>query len=195
MIERSDQEWVRLLKQDDPQAVQDLWILVFTVASSFSRAAKFRYQGVDPADMAHQAAVAAYQKLRRSGIHSFRFECAFRGFCTVVVVRELYRLTRKLPAVTEELDEGLIGNVDVPRLAAAEEQVHARLQVCIDELPERKQHVIRMLYYEELSPQAVADRLAIERNNVNKLAHDARLKLRECLKRHGFGSSNDVLEM
>lgn len=195
MVERSDQEWVRLLKQDDPKAVEDLWILVFTVASSMSRTAKFRYQGVDPDDLTHQAAVAAYQKLRQGGIHSFRFECAFRGFCTVVVVREMYRLTRKLPAVTEELDEGLVGTVDVPRLTAAEEQVNARLKVCIDELPERKQLVIRMLYYEELSPQAVADRLAIERNNVNKLAHDARLKLRECLKRHGFGSSNDVLEM
>ena len=84
---------------------------------------------------------------------------------------------------------------DVPRVPAGEDLVQNRLQLCIGELPERKQRVIRMLYYEELSPQAVADRLTIERNNVNKLAHDARLKLRECLKRHGFGSSEDVLEM
>ncbi|MFZ2362366.1 MAG: sigma-70 family RNA polymerase sigma factor [Anaerolineae bacterium] len=192
MAERSDQEWIRLLKQDDPQTVQDLWVLVFTVAS---REARYRHHGIDTEDLAHQAAIAAYQKLRRSGIHSFRFDCSFRWFCTVVVVRELYRAMRKKPIDTDILDEGLVGANDVPRVPAGEDLVQNRLQLCIGELPERKQRVIRMLYYEELSPQAVADRLTIERNNVNKLAHDARLKLRECLKRHGFGSSEDVLEM
>lgn len=192
MTERSDQEWVRQLKQEDPQAIQDLWILVFTVASSEAR---YRYRGADPEDMAHQAAINAYQKLRRSGIHSFRFDCSFRWFCKVVVIRELYRLMGKNQQDTAELDEGAVGADGVPRVLADAERIRARLQSCIDELPDRKQQVIKLLYGEDKSPQTVAELLGIERNNVNKLAHDARIKLRECLGRQGFDSSDDVLTL
>lgn len=192
MNERSDQEWVRLLKQDDPQAVQDLWILVFTVAST---EAKYRYHGVDPEDLAHQAAINAYQKLRRSGIHGFRFDCSFRWYCKVVIIRELFRLMGKLQRDATELDEGAVGADGVPNPLAGDMDVRSRLQSCIDELPDRKRKVIELLYREEKSPQMVADLLGIERNYVNRLAYDARIKLRECLKRQGFDSSDDVFAL
>lgn len=184
-MERSDQEWVRALKRDDPQAVQDLWEMLYR----FAWAAARRYQQTE--DVSHDAAIAAYQRIRKRGVYQYRFNCPFPGYCRVILFNELRRKLNRLPPTDSPLPKGL-GRPDRPP-AAARDIVQDRLRPCLERLDNRKREVIELRYLSQLSPTAVAERLGLSRNNVNTLAHRARQLLRECLESYGFKTAGDVL--
>lgn len=192
MKERTDQEWVRLLKQDDRGAVHDLWELLFAYASKLES----RYRNLDdPASLVRDAAVQAYRRIRTRGLHQFRFECTFRGYCRVIVVREVLRLARK--QLKHQSHHAELGDVEMipdekAQLASDASQVRAHLEPCLDRLTSREREMIDLLYLKENRPQDVADRLAISRNYVNVIAWRARRKLRRCLEERGYFSAGDV---
>ena len=193
MIEQDDREWVRLLKQDDPQAIQDLWELLFTYAVSLEG----RYRTLDNvADLAREAAVGAYERIRTRGIHQFRFECPFRGYCKVVLARQLIDLVkqqakRQPPLAELDIAEMIPAQAGCPPADPA--KIHTRLKPCLDRLSPREYDVISLLYFREHSPQAVAEQLGVLRNNVNVIAWRARRKLLRCLKGLGYHTAADVV--
>ena len=185
MKELTDQEWTRRLKQDEPQAVQALWELLFAYGVTLARRDRL------DDDIGHDAATEAYNRMRRRGVHLFRFECSFHGYCRKFVVNEVYRLMRKRRLTTVELDEEIIGEEDV--LPPADpKSIRALIQPCLDRLDPREKDVIELRYYKEHSPARVAERMGITRNYVNVIAKRARDKLRKCLKERGYYSSMDM---
>lgn len=193
MIEQDDREWVRLLKQDDSGAIQDLWELLFTYAASLEG----RYRTLDnAADLAREAAVRAYERIRMRGIHQFRFECPFRGYCKVILARQLIDLVkqqakRRPPLAELDIAEVIPAQAERPLTDPA--RIHMRLKPCLDRLSSREYQVISLLYLKENSPQAVAERLGVLRNNVNVIAWRARRKLLRCLNELGYHTAADVV--
>ena len=177
MPERTDQEWIRLLKQDDPQAVLDLWALLL----SFGHA-------LDPDDPGRDAAVQAYWRVRTRGLTQFRFECSFRGYCRRIVTNEVRRRYKKQPPLVE-LDDDLVGKPDPdPPIDIA--RLRARLQPCLDQLASRERDIVNLRYSQEQDPEQIATRLGIARGNV--IAHRARSKLRRCLQGRGYRTADEV---
>jgi RNA polymerase sigma factor (sigma-70 family) len=194
MTEQDDREWVRLLKQDDPQAIQSLWELLFTYAVSLEK----RYRTLDdPTNLAREAATLAFDKVRTRGIHQFRFECPFRGYCRVILARQVIDLIKQQAKQQPPLTELEIGEVIPARQERSPKNpdaIRVRLQPCLDRLASREYEVIEHLYFEESSPQTAANRLGISRNNVNVIAWRARRKLLRCLKGLGYLTVEDVLQ-
>ena len=191
MKERTDQEWIRQLKQDDPESVTALWEMLFHFAW---QAAK---QQRASTDMAHDAAIAAYNRIRQRGVTQYKFACPFPGYCRVIVVRELLRLYKKQPPITIEIDdknEERIGQTPPPRLAKTN-QIQARLQPCLEHLPQNILQVIELLYFNKNDPESVAQKLGIRRNYVNQLAHRGRKQLRHCLESQGYLTVGDVMSL
>lgn len=191
MEERTDQAWIRQLKQNDEACVADLWQMVFRFAVQAAR----KQRASD--DMAHDAAIVAYNRIRQRGVNQYKYNCPFPGYCRVIVVNELLRLYRKQPPVTAQLSETIeevVGQSDT--IAPIDkEQVQARLQPCLDQLPKKLGQVVDLLYMKEKEPEQVAETLGIRRNYVNQLAFRARKLLKQCLEGHGFATVGDLFSL
>ena len=187
---RSDHTWIQNLKQEDAETVQDLWEMVFIYGMNTAR----RYgQG---ADIGREAAIAAYLRIQNRGVNQFQFKCPFPAYCRLIVVREVKRRLKKLPPPEAELSEEIYIDEDAPdttQLSTTKIHIHERLAPCLELLPSRKIEIIRRRYFEDEPPESIAEALGISRGNVNKIAHDARLKLRDCLEQRGFLTTDDVL--
>ena len=188
MKERTDQEWIRLLKQNDQRTVFDLWEMLFTYGITLAR----RHRRDD--DVGHDAAIEAYRRVRARGVYQFRFECSFRGYCRIIVLNEVRRLMGKQALPATELNEETVGQITAPRPVNPGELL-ARLQPCLAQLTSQEREVIVLRYSEGQDPETIAGRLGISRNYVNVIAHRARRKLRQCLEERGYESAKDVLSV
>lgn len=191
MEERSDQEWIHLLKQNELRAINDLWEMLFRFAIGAAR----RYQQED--DTGRDAAIAAYTRIRQKGIYQYRFACPFPGFCRQIVVNELLRLIEKRESPTDDIDDEtkqFIGEANVP-LEATEATLQHRLEGCLEQLSNRMRQVIHWLYDEGANPKEAAERLGLSRNNLNIIAFRARESLRDCLQGKGFQTAEEVLSL
>jgi RNA polymerase sigma factor (sigma-70 family) len=185
---RTDQAWIHQLKQEDAAAIADLWQMLYTFGYNLAR-----YKGI-PEDLGHDAAVAAYQRIRTRGVYQYRFQCPFAGYCRRIVVNEFWRRVQKynqLPP-TELLEEELTVQ-DETVSQQLPPIVRQQLQPCLDKLPTREWQILKEMYFNELEPQAIAEKMDIERNYVNQLAFRARRKLRDCLEAYGYHSIEDLL--
>ncbi len=192
---RTDHTWIRHLKQKEAQAVQSLWEMVFTDGVTLAR----YYKQED--DIGREAAIAAFHRIQNRGVHQFRFQSPFSAYCRQIVVNEVKRRLKKqnkrhkhiAPVeLHDEIQEDTSVN-DPSVVETTEQHIWRRLEPCLELLPSRKRDVIQRQYFEETTPQSIANEMNIRRGNVNKIAHDARLKLRECLERYGFFTTGDVL--
>jgi RNA polymerase sigma factor (sigma-70 family) len=187
--ERSDEEWLRLLKQDDLQAGHDLWLALYTYGLN----AKYRFQIDD--DVVHEALLEAYRRIRIRGIYQFRFACPFLAYCRVILIREIQRLLKKRASaqIETELDEE---ELDLPNdeeaTPADPAKLRALLQPCLNQFTSREREIIDGRYFEGQDPQVIADRLGLSRNNVNVIIHRVRQKLRKCLEDSGYREFADV---
>lgn len=184
---RSDQEWIRALKAREPEAIEDLWALLFNYGSYYAR-----YYRIGE-DLGRDGAVAAYQRILKRGLQQYAFRCTFRGYCRVIVVNEVRRLLNPQEKDPVELDEEVVGN-EAPSLPrASRSEVLQRLEPCLEQLKAQEEKVITLRYFQEADPDRVARHLGITRNYVNVIAYRARRKLRDCLKRRGYKTVTDVL--
>lgn len=80
------------------------------------------------------------------------------------------------------------GSAD-PESALVQQQVLERVrQVIAESLTERQRRVLTGIVLEEASTEDMADRLGTNRNNIYKILHDARKKLRGCLEEMGVSA-------
>lgn len=187
MGKRKDVEWVHQLKQGNQQAMMDLWELLYTWAWHLTR-------DYDPnLDTAHDAAQEAFWRILKRGVYQYTFGCKFLSYCRIILGHEVNRIVSKPSVATESLE------MDIPiedaRHRADSEIIHQRLQLCLDRLESRERTIIHLLYYEELKPQIVADRLGLSRSNTNQIACRARQRLRDCLQKRGYNTLADLLSV
>lgn len=189
MEQYSDQEWIRRLKQDDPQAKETLWSELFKTAVAYAR-----FRGIDE-DLARDATVEAYWRIMTRGIYQYKFQGPFAGFCRRILVNEINRLLGGDSPLTEDIDDKPDGDpgMEDPTPRASLEVIRQRIEECMEALTKLERKVIELLYFVGLSPEQVADELGIERNYVNVLAHRARKKIKDCLEAKGFKTVADVL--
>jgi RNA polymerase sigma factor (sigma-70 family) len=185
--DRSDQEWIRALKARDPEAVEDLWALLFNYGSYYA----YHY-GVSE-DVGRDGAVAAYQRILKRGLQQYAFRCTFKGYCRVIAANEVRRLLDPQEKDPVELNEEIVGNEPPSLPRASSSSVLRRLQPCFEQLKAQEEKVITLRYFQEANPDQVARHLGITRNYVNVIAYRARRKLRDCLKRRGYKTVADVL--
>lgn len=185
MTQRTDHEWVRLLKQDDPDAQDALWHMLYqdgvTIANRFGRSQ----------DDGRQAAIQTYEKIMQRGIHQFRFQSTLRSYCWTILTRELYRNTRNELDLTR-LASDPPANPN-PHAHYDPDRVWQRLAPCLKRLSPNRRRVFELVDVEGLAPAEAAAQLDMKRNNVNQLAARARRDLRTCLEQRGFKTSDDVL--
>lgn len=188
MTERKDSEWIHLLKQEDEEAIAELWERLFQWALTVTRS---RGQAED---LGRDAAVAAYQRIMQRGIFQYKFQCPFPGYCRTIVVKEVYRRMKPAPHLLDIDDPATPHpSAEVTLPIAGAKTIRQRLEPCMNELKPREHELIIMRYLQEMRPQAIAKQLGIRRNNVNQLLFRARDKLLNCLRRHEFTVSADLL--
>ena len=193
MNKYSDVEWIQQLKQDTPEAKNELWMGLFKRAIAYAR-----FRQIDN-DLARDAAVEAYLRIMNKGIYQFRFQSPFCGYCRRILVNEINRSLKRAgrQPFTEEFGDGPENDLGVEDEAppAPWEEIQKRIQKCIDNLPTQLREVINMLYFKGLGPEQTADELGITRNYVNVLAHRGRINLRICFKNSGFDTEGDLLSL
>lgn len=184
----TDVENIRLLKQGDEGALDQLWHALFSDSLKISR----KYG--QSKDLGYDAAVRAYEKLRRYGIANFAFRSSFRSYCWTIIAGELFRLMKKEPK-TVELDlETVKHPVAIDDIKTVSVQTIAeRIQPCIDQLKGNRLKVFQLVDLERRRPGEVAEELGLSRNNVSKLVSRARLDIRRCLEKRGYKEFSDVL--
>ena len=180
----SDAEFIRSLKQQDEQAVLELWELLFRDAERIC--AKWNLDE----DIGRDAAVRVYYQMMDRGIWQFKFQSKFRSYCWSALTHAIVRKWKYDPAQHQvELVEEIAASPDEQ---AASLDPLEKVQPCLDELPEREQKVVSSFYLEEQHPESIAGMLGITRNYVDQLLWRARKKLKECLEQHGFHSFEDL---
>lgn len=190
MTNRTDQHWIRELKQNDEAAITDLWQQLFVWAETL---AQRKGQG---ADVGRDGAVAAYRRIMQRGIYQYSFQGPFLGFCRRIVVNEVYRRMTPEPTLTNIDDPTLtLPSVTDTEPKAEPATVFARLQPCLDALKSRERELLTLLYFDEKAPQLVAEMVGISRTHVNVIACRVRTKLKDCLSELGYASSADLLSL
>jgi DNA-directed RNA polymerase specialized sigma24 family protein len=182
MKNRTDAEWIAGLVINDPQAVSDLWEMLF---EDWVHIARMRGESEDGHP---EGAVNAYVKIIRKGIHQYQLECPFPLYCRRILVRESLRLIKRMPGPVERNEDPAFP-LEVDRLDP--EKIQQHLQPCLDHLSIREQDIIDQCYKEGKTPGAIAGSWIIERNDVNLIALRARLKLRACLDKRGYRRAQD----
>lgn len=196
MTARSDQEWIRQLKQNDPQTIADLWEELFVFAYNAAR------QYSQSEDVAHEAAVAAYERVIKNGIYRYSYEGPFMAYCRVIVTREVLRVIDKLNKERQRLAEndGELPD-DLPDTNASIEsgisqysaEMQAALKPCIEQCPVRDVQIMLAISLHKERPETVAQRFNIKRNNVSVIAHRTRKFMHDCLEKRGYHSPSDIL--
>ncbi|MCO5198605.1 MAG: sigma-70 family RNA polymerase sigma factor [Anaerolineae bacterium] len=181
----SDQEWVRLLRQGDEDATNDLWFMLYKDAIHLAR----RYRQSD--DCGYDAAVQAFQNLQRRGIYQFNFTSSFRTYCWTILSREVIRQFGDEIDTVELTFDPPDHSSPLHQIDAT--QIWARLQPCVKRLSPQRRRVFELVDLQGMRPAAAAQELDLTRNNVNQLAARARQDLRKCLQGYGFKTSEDVL--
>jgi RNA polymerase sigma factor (sigma-70 family) len=188
MHERTDQIWVRELKQEDQKAITDLWEKLFLWGLTLTR----KYNQTE--DIGRDSAVAAYWRIMERGIYQYKFQGPFLGFCRRVLVNEVNRRMKEEPYVAD-IDDLAVQHpsTKITDPVADANTILARLQPCLDELKEREREIITLLYMQDLTPETVAETLGISRQNTNVIAFRSRKKLQDCLRSQGYTDSLEVL--
>lgn len=188
MQERTDQRWVRALKEEDPTAITDLWEKLFLWSLTLTR----KYNQAE--DIGRDGAVAAYWRIMQRGIYQYKFQGPFLGFCRRILVNEVNRRLKETPYMAD-IDDPAVHHPseEIADPIADAATIRARLQPCFDDLKERERQIITLLYMQNRTPETVAEELGISRQNTNVIAFRARGKLQDCLRGQGYTDSLEVL--
>ncbi len=193
MNNRTDEDWIRLLKDEDSEARAELWEKLF--AWSIIGARK-RGQSDD---LGRDAAMDAFIRIQKRGVYNFSYQGPFLDYCRVIVVNRVLSLIKKRrrdPIASGVPVEAIrqTGKED-PNPIAAPALIQERLQPCLDKLSEREQTAIQQFYFEGQSPQEIAESLDITRNYVHLILHRSRHRLRACLQKRGYETGDDLLSL
>lgn len=191
-VERTNAEWVRSLKQGDQASLQDLWFFLFEAGSI---AARVRHW---PEDIGRDAAVESFEEITGKAVYDYLYTGPFLNYCRIIVVRAVIRRIRnnkenEIPLDDDPSNQKGIEHEEMGDPGASLTEVRKRLNACLEKLRDKKRQVMEALYIDGIDQESIAQRLNMKRNNVNKIAYDARLQLKSCLQAGGFQNYDEVL--
>ncbi|XXX80847.1 sigma-70 family RNA polymerase sigma factor [Sorangium sp. So ce134] len=197
MSERTNEEWLRLLREPDAQASAAVAELRRVVRGGLQRALAGR-TGVGDAQIDDLTQDATLKVL--GALDSFRGASRFTTWAITISIRvaltELRRARWKDVSL-DQLTESTGGPIPLaapdPNAHAARERMIAALHRVLDtELTDRQRRAL-IAELKGMPQAAIAEQLGTTRNALYKLTHDARRKLRQGLAAAGF-SEDDVRE-
>ncbi len=129
-------------------------------------------------DVAQQAMVLAYQKLGQ-----WRKTSTYSRWLTRIAANEAYsRLRKRKRALENQVTDTYSDDRDAgPEMALARQQVAARIELAVDDLPPEHRSVFVLRDVEELNTAETAAALEISEVSVRVRLHRARVKMREIL--------------
>jgi RNA polymerase sigma-70 factor (ECF subfamily) len=205
-MKRTDEEWLRDLHASGPThgaAVSDLWEYLFRVVCAYLCHHRSDLKHYDRGelqqwaeDMAQDALLAVLDKL-----DTFRGDSRFTTWAFRIAINTALAELRRRHWQTVSLDAALDLDAEGytlgwliespsavdPEYALEQQRLWAILRETMQEaLTERQRLVLVNALFRQVPGEVIAEALGINRNNVYKITHDARVKLRDALIARGI---------
>jgi RNA polymerase sigma-70 factor, ECF subfamily len=134
-------------------------------------------------DLAQDALILAHEKLAEFD-RSLEFGPWVRGIARRLVANMIRKEARRAELMSQAVTEALLvhDHGGVPASVASEDHLQA-LNCCLDSMPDRSRELVKWRYFEDLTPQAIADRLGRSSNEVRQTFFRLRQSLLQCIER------------
>jgi RNA polymerase sigma-70 factor, ECF subfamily len=199
---RSNAEWLRALSasgivQDD--ALKELReILIRGMRAYLAEDRGYNsVQGSEARQIVEDCAQETLLIIQRK-IGTFRDESRFTTWATTIAIRELLGELRRRKWKDLSIDPSSIGRdlpkrpmeafqSETPEIALQQNEVWTLLKRIVEkDLTSRQRFVLTASAFQGMPLDLIADKLGTNRDNVYKILHDARKKLKECLTKRGL---------
>lgn len=198
---KSNEEWLRALKADrieQDDALKDLRETILRAMRAYL-AADSGYRSEEVKQIAEDCAQETLLTIRQK-IDTFKGESRFTTWATSIAIRILLGELRRRRWKHLSIQHSRIGH-DLPNqpietlqsrdpdpeLALQQDEIWQTLTTIIEEeLTARQRYILIASVFQGMPLDLVADRLGTNRDNVYKVLHDARKKLKTCLTKRGL---------
>jgi RNA polymerase sigma-70 factor, ECF subfamily len=202
---KTNEEWLRALRADrieQDDALKDLRETILRAMRAYL-AADSGYRSAFRSEEVKQIAEDCAQETLltiRQKIDTFKGESRFTTWATSIAIRILLGELRRRRWKHLSIQHSRIGH-DLPNqpietlqsrdpdpeLALQQDEIWQTLTTIIEEeLTARQRYVLIASVFQGMPLDLVADRLGTNRDNVYKVLHDARKKLKTCLTKRGL---------
>jgi RNA polymerase sigma-70 factor (ECF subfamily) len=198
---KTNEEWLRALRADrieQDDALKDLRETILRAMRAYL-AADSGYRTEEVGQIVEDCAQETLLTIRQK-IDTFRGESRFTTWATSIAIRillgELRRrrwkdLSIQHSRIGHDLPnrpiEALQSRHSDPELALQQDEVWRMIKRIIEEeLTARQRYVLVANVFQGMPLDLIADRLGTNRDNVYKVLHDARKKLKICLSKRGL---------
>jgi RNA polymerase sigma-70 factor (ECF subfamily) len=210
---KTNEEWLRALRADgieQDDALKDLRETILRAMRAYL-AADSGYRSAFRSEEVGQIAEDCAQETLltiRQKIDTFKGESRFTTWATAIAIRILLGELRRRRWKQLSIQQSRIGH-DLPKrpietlqsrdpdpeLALQQDEIWRNLTTIIEEeLTARQRYVLIASVFQGMPLDLVADRLGTNRDNVYKVLHDARKKLKTCLSKRGL-SQQEILRI
>lgn len=200
---KTNQDWLRALRAagvEQEEALKDLrqkFIHAFRTYLGKSQGDRCALSSEEARQLAEDCAQEALLKIQEK-LGSFRGESRFTTWATTVAIRVLLQEIRQRRWKDLSLGYSHIGDpppdwpiedlkTQDPEKALQQDEIWQVVKRIIEEqLTARQRYVLVANVFQGMSLDLIADRLGTNRDNVYKVLHDARKKLKRCLTKRGL---------
>ena len=200
---KTNQDWLRALRAaglEQEEALKDLrrkFLHTFRTYLGKSQGDGRALSSEEARQLAEDCAQEALLKIQEK-LGSFRGESQFTTWATTVALRVLLQQIRRRRWKDLSLGYSQIGDPPPdwpiedpkspdPEKALQQDEIWQIVKRMIEEqLTARQRHVLVANVFQGMSLDLIADRLGTNRDNVYKVLHDARKKLKRCLTKRGL---------
>lgn len=211
MGKKTNQDWLRALRAagaEQEEALKDLRQRFLKTMQTLLRKSHSDKPALDSDEARHLAEDCAQEALLKiqEQLGSFRGESQFTTWATTVAIRVLLQELRRRRWQDLSLRYSHSGDhlpdwpiedpkSQDPEKALQQDEVWQIIKRIIEkELTERQRYVLVANVFQGMPLDLVADRLRTNRDNVYKVLHDARKKLKKCLTKRGL-SQEEILRI
>ena len=200
---RTNEQWLRALRTDgaeQEEALKDLRERLIHGMRAYlaqDRAYKSARGSEEARQIVEDCAQEALLIVKRK-IDTFRGESRFTTWATTIAIRKLLSELRRRQWQDLSIEDSHIG-VDIPgrpvaplqlgdpEMALQQDEVWSMLKRIVEkDLTSRQRFVLIASAFQGMPLDLIADKLGTNRDNVYKILHDARKKLKECLTKRGL---------
>lgn len=199
---RTNAEWLRALSApeiEQDNALKELReILIRGMRAYLAKDRGYNsVQGSDARQIVEDCAQETLVIIQRK-IGTFRDESRFTTWATTIAIRQLLGELRRRKWKDLSIDPSSIGRdlpkrpmeafqSDTPEIALQQNEVWTLLKRIVEkDLTSRQRFVLTASAFQGMPLDLIADKLGTNRDNVYKILHDARKKLKECLTKRGL---------
>jgi RNA polymerase sigma-70 factor, ECF subfamily len=200
---RTNDEWLRALRSDgieQEEALKDLrerLLLGMRAYLADERGYTTALAFADAKEIVEDCAQEALLIIRQK-IDAFRGESRFTTWATTIAIRLLLGELRRRKWKQVSIESSKIGHnlpdrpaeapqYGNPEMALQQQEVWSMLKRVVEkDLTSRQRFVLIASAFQGMPLDLIADRLGTNRDNVYKILHDARKKLKRCLTKRGL---------